>query len=110
MASQAERVALRDQRQAVRIVAVGAADTGLVHPALPEGAVFVHLTELLAVGVVEVGVEQRGQVVVVERLAGHRRGDQLRSTRVARGTDLDLAFRASLEIDESVVLRAPSRL
>src|SRR5262249_59896808 len=55
----------------------------------------------LAVGVVEIGGEQHWNVAVVERLAGHRRRDQLRTTRVTRGANLDLTLR-SPEIGEAV--------
>src|SRR5262249_5596470 len=102
-ASHTERVALRGERQTVRIVTVRTANTRLIHPALPEGTVLVHLAELLAVGVVEVGGEERGQVIVVERLARHRRGAQLRPARMARGADLDLGFGAARpQIDEAL--------
>src|SRR5262249_2438274 len=52
MAADAERVAVGKECGAMRVVAVGAADTGLVHPALAEGAILVHLAELLTIGII----------------------------------------------------------
>src|SRR5262245_14928633 len=67
MAAHAERVALGAEPESVWLVAVRAAHARLVHPTLAEGAVFVDFAELLSVGVVEIGGEDRGEVVVVER-------------------------------------------
>ena len=64
VASRAQGVARRFRLAAVRIVAIGAAHAALVHPALSERAVLVHLGELLAVSIVELGAQQLGPEVV----------------------------------------------
>jgi len=57
-------------------VAGHAADAPLVHLALSVRAVDEYLVELLAVGVVQAGHQQRRQVVIEPRLAGRRLAGQ----------------------------------
>ena len=71
MALRADRVARQLELAGVRVVAVRAADALAVHLALPVRAVDEHLVELLAVGVVQAGLQQARQVVVQPRLARH---------------------------------------
>ena len=74
VALQAHGVAGELELAGVRVVAVQAAHALLVHLALPERAVDIHLVELLAVGVVQALGQQAGQEVVEPRLARHVRG------------------------------------
>src|SRR4051812_50095185 len=54
----------------MRVVAVRAGHAGVVHPALPERAVFEHLAVDLAVRVIEAGFEIRGKIGIEEGRAG----------------------------------------
>ena len=90
MALQADPVAGRPQARAVRLVAIGAGDAGMVHPALQERAVFIDLVADLAVGEIESGVEQRNVVDVADRRRRGGIGPDLGAARMAAGTDLDL--------------------
>src|SRR5262249_59045007 len=81
----------------------GPPHAGLRTAVLAERAVLVHLAELLPVGVVELGREERGQVVVVERIARDGPRGELRATCMARRAHLDLAVSA-LQVDETAAL------
>jgi hypothetical protein len=59
MALRTEPIALLAQRQTVRLMAIGAADPGLIHAALNEGTIFEHLTVDLAIGMIEPRLKQR---------------------------------------------------
>src|SRR5262245_19015091 len=91
VALQAHRAAVRAERQAVRIVAVGARHAGLVHPALEEGAVLVDLVLDLAIDEVERLFEQGDAVALADRPTMDVFGAELASARVAARADLDLA-------------------
>src|SRR6478752_10498720 len=60
----AQRISGRVQLQRMRIVTVAAANAFGVHPALQEGTVLVHFAFDLPIGMVEAGLEQRGQVLI----------------------------------------------
>ena len=64
-----ERIALRPQLRAVRVVTVRAGDPGGMHAALQERAVFVDLAVDLPVGMIETWSEQCRRVSVEERAA-----------------------------------------
>ena len=83
MALRAQGVALGEQCQAVRFVAVAAGHAFPVHLALHERAVDVHLAEDLPVGVVEPLCQQRGNKRVEQRLTGPVVGVDLHASGVA---------------------------
>src|SRR5689334_19183475 len=60
----AQRISGRAWLQRMRVMTVAAANPFGVHPALQEGAVLVHLALDLPIGMVEAGLEQRGQVLI----------------------------------------------
>src|SRR5262249_30512889 len=95
MTLHAHAIAFFAQARAVRLVAVAAGDPFVIHPALQEGAVLVHLAADLPVGLVEVGLEQRGQVRVGDRLAVRRRLGELAAARVAARAGVDLDARGA---------------
>jgi hypothetical protein len=71
VALRTESVPFGTQLGAVRVVAVRAGDSGGMHPALQERAVFVDLAVDLLVGVIETGPEQRRQIEVEIGRARH---------------------------------------
>src|SRR6186997_3314695 len=93
MTLRAGRVSGGAQLRGVRIVAVAARDALLVHAALRERAVVVHLVPLLAVGPVEPGLEQRDAETVVNGVRRRHGIGELRPAGMAAGARLDLAIR-----------------
>ena len=79
----------------VRIVAIAAGDALLVHAALGERAVVVHLVPLLAVGPVEAGLEERDAEALVDGVRRRHGVGELRATGMASGARLDLAVGAA---------------
>ena len=74
----AQRVAVRMQLGAMRVVAIGAGDARVIHAALQERAVFVDFAVDLPVGVIKARLEQRRQIAVEIGLARRRvLGDDL---------------------------------
>ena len=71
VAARAQQIGRSRDVQAVRVVAVSARDAGLVHAALQERTVFVNLVLLLAVGVIQMLVEQRRFVRLHEGTPGN---------------------------------------
>ena len=69
MALRAEPIALRAERQTVRLVAIGAGDAGMIHAALDERAIFEHFAVDLPIGMIEAGLEQGGQIGIEKRRA-----------------------------------------
>ena len=94
VAPQAHAVARRLEPARVRVVAIGAAHTGGVHPALAERPINVDLVALLAVRVVQAGLLMRAGRCC--RAAVPALGVGMSSLRreVAGGADLDLGRRA----------------
>ena len=98
------------------VVAVGAADTALVHLALSERSVFVDLVELLAVGVVEPCPQRLGSQRVVERPPRVLAGGDAAPARVAGCAGVHLVARiavariAGLEADREAARHAPPSL
>jgi hypothetical protein len=90
VALQAGAIARQAQGAAVRLVAVGAADATGVHAALAIRTVDEHLVVLLAIGVIQAGGEQAGQVVVEQGLAGNGRGREFGPACVAGRAQLHL--------------------
>jgi hypothetical protein len=91
VALRADGIALGTQHSGVRIVAIGAGDTGGVHAALDEGAPGVHLVALLPVGVIEAGLQQGGPEGIEPVVARVDIIGILAATRVAARTGLDFA-------------------
>jgi len=73
------------------IVAITANDSGVIHPALDEGAVFVHFALDLTVDKVEILVKQSYPIVIAHGLAVYVVLMDLTSTRMASRTQFDLA-------------------
>ena len=69
MALRAEPIALRAERQTVRLMAIGAGDAGMIHAALDERAIFEHFAVDLPIGMIEAGLKQRGQIGIEESRA-----------------------------------------
>jgi hypothetical protein len=90
MALRAERIALRAERQTVRLMAIGAGDAGMIHSALDERPIFEHLAVDLPIGTIEAGHKQRGQVGIDEsRTHGRILGDHL-AAGMASGAHVEL--------------------
>jgi len=91
----------------VRLVAIAAGDAGSEHPALLERAVIVDLIAHLPVGLIEPAREQRDDVGVGERAAGHPILGKRAAARVtpAAGFDL-LAHRGGREVAVGVAARS----
>src|SRR6266481_188984 len=112
----ADGIALGPGLAAVRVVAIGAADTALVHLALTERPVLVDLVELLAVGVVEARAQRLGSQRVVERPARMLAGGDAAPARMARCAAVHLVGRtagrriAGLEADREPARRPPTPL
>jgi hypothetical protein len=86
----ADQVARGAQLQAVGIVAVGAGDALLEHPALQERAVFVVLLQDLPVGKIEASLEQIRHGAVEQRMAISEARRDLASARVAEAAGFAL--------------------
>ena len=69
MALRAEPIALRAERQTVRLMAIGAGDASMIHATLDERAVFEHFAVDLPVGMIEAGLKQSGQIGIEKRCA-----------------------------------------
>ena len=90
MALRAEPIALRAERQTVRLMAIGAGDAGMIHAALDERAIFEHLAVDLPIGMIEIGLKQRGQVGIEEsRACGRILCDYL-AAGMASGANVEL--------------------
>ena len=87
MALKADLVARRAQLERVRVVAVAAGHALLVHLALLEGCVVVHLGFHLAVAPEQALVQQGGDVGVHQGLARRARVADLAAVAVALGAD-----------------------
>ena len=90
VASHAKRVAGGAKSAPVRFVAVGAGDARLVHAALSIGAVFEHLRQLLAVGMVVARLQIVRNEFVEQRVAGCALFDQAGAPGMAHGTLVNL--------------------
>ena len=88
---EAHAIAFGAQAQAVRLVAVAAANARVIHPALDERAVLVIFGFDLPVRVVEIVVEQRDPVIVAERLTMDEILVDLTAPGMASGAHPDLA-------------------
>src|SRR5262249_25106344 len=66
----AQRIAGAPELPRMRIMAIGAPHALLIHPALTERAVLVHLAQLLTVGMIESGRQSLRPVLVEERMPG----------------------------------------
>jgi hypothetical protein len=90
MALRAEPIALLAERQTVRLMAIGAGDSGMIHAALDERAIFEHLAVDLPIGMIEAGLKQRGQVGIEEiRACGRIFCDHL-AARMATSANVEL--------------------
>ena len=69
MALRAEPIALLAQCQTVRLMAIGAGDTGMIHAALNEGTIFEHFAIDLTIGMIEARFEQCWQIGIEKRRA-----------------------------------------
>ena len=69
MALRAEPIALRAERQTMRLMAIGAGDAGLIHAALDERTIFEHFAIDLPIGMIEAGLKQGRQIGIEERSA-----------------------------------------
>src|SRR5260370_1678469 len=76
-------VAWGTKRGTVRLVTIAAGHTGMEHPALDKGAVFVVLLFYLAIGEVVIFIQQRDAVIVAHWLAAHNVFVNLAAPRVA---------------------------
>ena len=69
MALRTEPIALLAESQTVRLVAIRAGDAGMIHATLDERAIFEHFAVDLPIGMIEAGIEQRGQIGIEESRA-----------------------------------------
>ena len=90
VAGGAERIALGAHLLAVRLVAVAAGDSGVIHAALPERAPDIDLVALLPVDVIQVLRQKRRPIEVEEGQAGSISVGDLTAPRMALRTDIDL--------------------
>ena len=86
MATDAEVVSLQIQLSGVGVMAIGAGDPLLVHAALEEGPVDIHLVKNLTVGVVETLFKKRQLVSLGEYLSRNRSIHESGSPGVTAGT------------------------
>ena len=90
MALRAEPIALLAERQTVRLMAIGAGDSGMIHAALDERAIFERLAVDLPIDMIEAGLEQRGQVGIEEIHACGRIFCDHLAARMATGAYVEL--------------------
>src|SRR5208283_5027978 len=90
MALRTEPIALRAERQTMRLMAIGAGDAGMIHAALHERAIFEHLAIDLTIGVIEAGLKQRGQIGIEESRARARILRDHLAAGVAAGANIEL--------------------
>src|SRR4030095_15368563 len=76
----------------MRLVAIAAGDSSLIHPALQERTPHVHLVALLPVGVIKTRREQRRAVVIEEAVSGAIALGDLRAASMALCAHVEFAF------------------
>jgi hypothetical protein len=90
VALRADGIALRAQATAVRVMAVGADDTGALHAALREGSPFEDLALDLAIRMIVARRQQHRRVSAEEARAGQRAGHDRAGAGMAGCAHLDL--------------------
>src|SRR3954471_18892491 len=89
----------------MRIVTVAAANAFGVHPALQEGTVLVHLPLDLPIGMIEAGLEQRGQMLIHQAGAIPILAPERGSSRMTTSAGFDLhsrVARTQIELEAQV--------